>query len=199
MEPEVSNAVSDRATIILAAGKSTRMNSDLPKVLHEVCGRPMLAYALDAARDAGVDRLIVIVGYGKDDVISRFPDAGADSNVFPRHRVGIGGDSRTPQIYNVDLKRPMGSWQKAWGGACRKAGVRFRWHDLRHTFISRLAENPNVSEATIRSLAGHVSERMLQRYSHIRAQAKQAAIASLEQRSPQSGLITESRGSERPA
>lgn len=74
MEPEVSNAVSDRATIILAAGKSTRMNSDLPKVLHEVCGQPMLAYTLDAARDAGVDRLIVVVGHGKDEVISRFGD-----------------------------------------------------------------------------------------------------------------------------
>ncbi len=74
MEPEVSTAVSDRATIILAAGKSTRMNSDLPKVLHDVCGRPMLSYAVDAARDAGVDRLIVVVGHGKDEVISRFGD-----------------------------------------------------------------------------------------------------------------------------
>ena len=38
----------DIAAIILAAGKGTRMNSDLPKVLHQVCGRPMLAYVFDA-------------------------------------------------------------------------------------------------------------------------------------------------------
>ncbi|HKD68547.1 MAG TPA: tyrosine-type recombinase/integrase, partial [Candidatus Binataceae bacterium] len=56
----------------------------------------------------------------------------------------------------------------------------FRWHDLRHTFITRLAENPAVSEQTITALAGHVSRRMLERYSHIRRAAKQAAIASLE-------------------
>jgi hypothetical protein len=43
-----------------------------------------------------------------------------------------------------------------------------------------LAENPNVSEETIRALAGHVSRKMLERYSHIRVQAKQAAIAALE-------------------
>lgn len=47
------------------------MKSDRPKVLHEVCGRPMLSHSLNACRLAGVDRLIVVVGYGKDEVISR--------------------------------------------------------------------------------------------------------------------------------
>jgi integrase len=57
--------------------------------------------------------------------------------------------------------------------------IKYRWHDLRHTFVTRLAENPNVSEQTIRALAGHVSKQMLERYSHIRTQAKQDAIAAL--------------------
>jgi integrase len=38
-------------------------------------------------------------------------------------------------------------------------------HDLRHTFVSRLAENPTGSEETIKALAGHVSKRMLERFS----------------------------------
>ena len=62
----------ETAAIVLAAGKSTRMMSDLPKVLHEICGRAMLGYVLDACRLAGVDRLFVVVGYGKDHVIRRF-------------------------------------------------------------------------------------------------------------------------------
>ena len=37
------------AVVILAAGLGTRMKSDVPKVLHEVCGRPMLSYVIDAA------------------------------------------------------------------------------------------------------------------------------------------------------
>jgi bifunctional UDP-N-acetylglucosamine pyrophosphorylase/glucosamine-1-phosphate N-acetyltransferase len=54
--------------VILAAGKSTRMKSAVPKVLHEVCGRPMIEYVLDAARQAGAKRLVVIVGHEADQV-----------------------------------------------------------------------------------------------------------------------------------
>ncbi len=62
----------------------------------------------------------------------------------------------------------------------RADDIKYRWHDLRHTFVTRLAENPNVSEQTIRALAGHVSKQMLERYSHIRTQAKQEAIAAMD-------------------
>ena len=112
---------------------------------------------------------------------SRFPDAGPETFVFPFHQVGIGGNSRTVGIHDLDLMRPMGSWRKAWLAACKRAGVRYRWHDLRHTFVSRLAENPNVSEQTIRALAGHVSRQILEHYRHIRSQAKLAAIRCLEE------------------
>jgi integrase len=113
--------------------------------------------------------------------LSRFPDARPDCFVFPFHQVGIGGNSRTVEVYDVDSERPMGSWRKAWLGACTTAGIRYRWHDLRHTFVSRLAESATISEQTIRSLAGHVSRQMLEHYSHIRSQAKQAAIRCLEE------------------
>ncbi len=64
--------MAERIAIILAAGMSTRMNTKLAKVLHEVCGRPMLAYVLDACRQAGVDRVLVVVGYGKEQIIERY-------------------------------------------------------------------------------------------------------------------------------
>ena len=51
------------AVIILAAGKGTRMKSELPKVLLEVCERPMIQYVLDALATAGIDRTIVVIGY----------------------------------------------------------------------------------------------------------------------------------------
>jgi len=52
--------------MILAAGAGTRMKSHLPKVLHTICGRPMIAYALDIAASAGVKQPIVILGHGAE-------------------------------------------------------------------------------------------------------------------------------------
>lgn len=50
------------AAVVLAAGKGTRMKSDLPKVLHEVCGRPLLSYVLEAVEGAGAKKIVVVVG-----------------------------------------------------------------------------------------------------------------------------------------
>lgn len=49
--------------VILAAGKGTRMNSDLPKVIHKCLGRPMVHYVIQACKDAGAGEVCVIVGY----------------------------------------------------------------------------------------------------------------------------------------
>lgn len=60
--------------VILAAGKGTRMNSERPKVLHELCGRSMLRHVIDAAREAGASRILVVVGHDRDRVLEAFPD-----------------------------------------------------------------------------------------------------------------------------
>ncbi|MBO6179146.1 MAG: bifunctional UDP-N-acetylglucosamine diphosphorylase/glucosamine-1-phosphate N-acetyltransferase GlmU [Selenomonadaceae bacterium] len=56
--------MSDLVTVILAAGKGTRMKSKLPKVLHKVAGKPMVNHVLDAAKAAGAVRNIVVTGFG---------------------------------------------------------------------------------------------------------------------------------------
>src|SRR3954468_12464610 len=54
--------------IILAAGHGKRMKSERAKVLHDVCGQPMIRYVVDAARGAGARTIVVVVGYGADQV-----------------------------------------------------------------------------------------------------------------------------------
>ncbi|MBI3743843.1 MAG: NTP transferase domain-containing protein, partial [Chloroflexi bacterium] len=49
------------AAIVMAAGKGTRMKSRLPKVLHPVCGRPLVAHVATAALGAGVTSTVVVV------------------------------------------------------------------------------------------------------------------------------------------
>lgn len=51
------------SVVILAAGKGTRMNSDLPKVLHELAGRPLILRVLDTAAKLGAGQTIVVVGH----------------------------------------------------------------------------------------------------------------------------------------
>ncbi len=48
--------------IVLAAGQGTRMKSKTPKVLHDVCGQPMVAWPVRAAREAGAGRVVVVGG-----------------------------------------------------------------------------------------------------------------------------------------
>ncbi len=67
--------MTQRVAIILAAGVSKRMNTKLAKVLHEVCGRPMLAYVIDACRQVGVEKMFAVVGFSADSVKERFADA----------------------------------------------------------------------------------------------------------------------------
>ncbi|MBQ8983198.1 MAG: NTP transferase domain-containing protein [Lachnospiraceae bacterium] len=60
--------------IILAAGKGTRMKSELPKVLHEIHGRCLVEYVIDAARAAGAEEICLVVGHKAELVKERIGD-----------------------------------------------------------------------------------------------------------------------------
>lgn len=64
------------STLILAAGKGTRMKSDLVKVLHLLRGRPLLSYVVEAAKSAGSQDISIIVGYQADAVREKFREGG---------------------------------------------------------------------------------------------------------------------------
>lgn len=69
--------------VILAAGMGKRMQSDLPKVLHRIAGKPMLAHVLDNARQLQPDRIVVVTGHGADRVQAAFEgQPGSDDLVF---------------------------------------------------------------------------------------------------------------------
>ena len=66
------------AVVVLAAGQGKRMHSALPKVLHPLAGRPLLAHVLDAARALKPTQILVVHGHGGAEVRAAFPGAGVD-------------------------------------------------------------------------------------------------------------------------
>jgi integrase len=89
-----------------------------------------------------------------------------------------------------DQTRPVKSWRTAWRTLTKKAGLPgFRFHDLRHCAITQLAEG-GTSDSTIMAIAGHVSRRMFERYSHGRVEAKRTAMETLAVSTKTSGYDT---------
>jgi UDP-N-acetylglucosamine diphosphorylase/glucosamine-1-phosphate N-acetyltransferase len=74
-------------TILLAAGKGKRMNSDLAKVLHLVCGVPMLTYSVAAARAAGARKVVVVIGHQAERIRELFDK---DELIFVEQRALLG-------------------------------------------------------------------------------------------------------------
>lgn len=80
-----------------------------------------------------------------------------------------------------DPSKPMGSWRKAWERLREAAGMpKLRRYDLRHHAITKLLENPHIPERAVIDLAGHVSNEMLETYSHTRTQALEDAVARID-------------------
>jgi integrase len=95
--------------------------------------------------------------------------------------------------YNVmgyDPTRHINSWRTAWRSLTKKAGITgFRFHYLRHCAITSLAES-RAADCTIMAIAGHVSRKMLERYSRVRLEAKRTAMEVLAKSSRTTGYDT---------
>lgn len=122
--------------------------------------------------DAGTGRLIPLNTTALDALLKwagRFPNAADEHYVFP-----------WCENRQTDPSRSTKGWRTAWRHALRLAGVRCRFHDLRVTCITKMAEG-ETPELVIMSVAGHVSRVMLEHYSRIRTDAKRRALESIAQ------------------
>jgi integrase len=108
---------------------------------------------------------------------SRFPKAKPEDYIFPACEAA-GIEREHPDVERIDPSRPIKSWRTAWRAALKRASLQLRFHDLRHTCITKLAEG-QASEQTLMSIAGHLSRKMLEHYSHIRMTAKRVALEAI--------------------
>jgi len=82
--------MNESVAVVLAAGMGTRMKSDLPKVLFPVLGRPMIEYVLHALANAGISRMIVVIGYRADDVRKQLAGRRGVEYAVQAERLGTG-------------------------------------------------------------------------------------------------------------
>jgi integrase len=87
---------------------------------------------------------------------------------------------------SIDPERNQKSWRTAWRKLTAAAGIKgFRFHDCRHHAITELAE----SQASDSTIAGHVSRKKLEHYSHVRQEAKRDAVNVLSAKRPSKPTI----------
>ncbi len=114
---------------------------------------------------------------------SHWPNAKPEDFIFPTEKLVFRGagapDHGIMTAYDADPGKPLGAWKRAWSTAKKQAGVECRIHDLRHHFISALAQT-QTPDATIQAISGHLSRKMLEHYSHVRLEAKRRAVEALD-------------------
>src|SRR6266850_4016386 len=103
--------------IVLAAGQGKRMHSDLPKVLHPIAGRPLLAHVLEAARALAPRKTVVVHGHGAEKVRAAFAQAPVEwvlqaeqlgtGHAVKQAMAHVGSDGEVLILYgDVPLVRP---------------------------------------------------------------------------------------------
>lgn len=119
-------------TIILAAGKGTRMRSDLPKILHKVAGKPLLQHVYDVSRQLDNNAIKIVYGHGAQQVRNAFTDFEADW---------------------VEQNQQLGT-----GHAVQQAESHINNND---TVLVLYGDVPLIRLSTLKSLIGNVSDKTL--------------------------------------
>jgi integrase len=135
------------------------------------------------------ERVIPLNAEALSTILSLYKRAQSFGEVRPEHYVFPACEAS-----HVDPTRPQRSWRTAWRNMRSAAGLpTLRFHDLRHHAITELAES-QASDSTIMAIAGHVSTKMLQHYSHVRLQAKRVALDALSTRRPDPAISRDAEG-----
>ena len=130
--------------VILAAGGGTRMKSETPKVLHPICGRPMIRYAIEQAMSAGVKQPVVILGGDTAEDIA--PHLPKDVKVAVQAKPQGTGDAV------LAAKKILGNF---------RGDLLVLYGDaplVRRTTIQRLVDSHHKNSATVTLLSTHVAD-----------------------------------------
>jgi integrase len=156
--------------VLLALNTAMRKNEIRTLSWNQVSWEQRTVTVGHSKTEAGAGRLIPLNAVAYTALAkwaARFPQARAEHYLFP-----------SCESKRIDPTRPTRGWRAAWRHPLKRAAFHCRFHDLRVTCITKLAES-RASEQTIMAIVGHVSRRMLEHYSRIRTEAKRAALEAI--------------------
>jgi len=137
----------------------------------------------ESKTEHGEGRLIPLIGPALDamtDWAAKFPDRLPEHCVFPAERYSFNAKEELVRVHNYNPNRPIGTWSGAWTAARRRAGVKLRFHDLRHTTVTRLLEKRSIEEiASIMGWSSSTMVEMMNRYQHRNLEKKRETMAAL--------------------
>ena len=124
------------------------------------------------------DRAIKVLEFWAD----LFPTREPEHFVFPSERYGAGGNKFEPCVYDIDPSRAINSWKEAWESVKEDTEITIRFHDLRHTVVTRMLEAgvPLSVVASILGWSAATTVRMAKRYGHIGQVAQRHAVEMLD-------------------
>jgi bifunctional UDP-N-acetylglucosamine pyrophosphorylase/glucosamine-1-phosphate N-acetyltransferase len=177
-------AVSAATVLIMAAGQGTRMRSAVPKVLHPVCGRPLVAWPIEAAREAGAERIAVIVSPDRDisgalpDGIEAVPQPEPDGTGGAlRAAAGVVAGSETVVVLSGDVPLVSAGLIADLLAAHAELGAAA-------TVVTAILDDPGAYGRIVRDAGGAAIERIVE----AKAGAGDASAAELEIREINAGI-----------
>jgi len=145
--------------IILAAGKGTRMKSELPKVLHEIHGRCLVEYVIDAAREAGAEEICLVVGHKAELVKERIGDQ--VSYALQAEQLGTGHAVKCAADFigeDGDTMILCGDTPIITGATLKELVNYHREHDLKVTVLSTTLEDATGYGRIVRDSEGNFAK-----------------------------------------
>ncbi|MDA8210326.1 MAG: bifunctional UDP-N-acetylglucosamine diphosphorylase/glucosamine-1-phosphate N-acetyltransferase GlmU [Clostridia bacterium] len=146
--------------VVLAAGKGTRMKSALPKVLHKILGKPMVQYVLDSCCEIGVDKPILVIGHGAQQVKETIGDQA--HYVIQAEQLGTGHAVLQAEAllrdFAGDVLVVCGDTPLLQGNTLAALLGRHRKQKASATVLTALMENPTGYGRIVRDQANRVSK-----------------------------------------
>lgn len=174
-------------TAVVIFANTAMRNAELRKARWEQVDFDHAQFRVGSAKNPSSEGRVVPLNRAALDALlswkARWPEARPADFIFPSEKLVFKGKGSAAlgsmKSYGVNRSKPLGSWKTAWRSVQKASGVKARIHDLRHHANTVMVES-GTPIPTLKAITGHLTDAMVEHYTHIRDDARRKAVESLE-------------------